>query len=110
MALHVVSGPSKTVLHFPNEPGLEELYEADLNCRHANTRFWSGFVMVAYVLVIGWAAGWGDVDTMRSILFAFGGAMIGRLLDKMRTQHLYQRQRKIWVDAALKDEKWEILP
>jgi hypothetical protein len=109
MGIQVVTTPENTTFRFPEEPGFDELYEAEQRRRHADTRFWSGFTMLAYVLVlliIGYAAGWDANETLRSILFAFGGAMIGRLLDKMRTQREHTRQRIEWVKQATQDPKW----
>lgn len=110
MGIQVITDPKKTTFRFPNEPGLDELYAAETNRRYANARFWGGFTLLFYVLVIlfiGWLADWSPIENVRSILFALGGAMIVRLLDKMKSHRTYTKRHLEWVKTVENDPDWQ---
>jgi len=109
MPLTVTTKPSKTVFKFPNEPGLQTLFDAEQLRASTNRRFWDGFITLAICvayLVIGSLIGLDSESILRIVLFFLGGSTVARLLDRMHAQKIHADTRAIWVDLVKDDPSW----
>jgi len=109
MPLTVTTKPSKTLFKFPEEPGLQALFEAEKLRVTTQRRFWDGFITLAVCLIyviIGHTFDFDPLDTLRIVMFFLAGSTVARLIDKMRGQRAHEKAHAIWVDLVKDDPSW----